>query len=75
MYTRIKQLYREPESYIGKTVMVGAWVRTVRDSKALGFIELHDGSFFKTLQVVVEVNIFTGDGCTQDDVHSAALVD
>ena len=31
---------------------VGGWVRSVRDSKTFGFIVLHDGSFFETLQIV-----------------------
>jgi asparaginyl-tRNA synthetase len=33
---------------------VAGWVRTIRDSKAFGFIELNDGSFFKNLQIVFE---------------------
>lgn len=50
----IKQLFREPDAYIGKTVKISGWVRTVRDSKTFGFIELNDGSFFKNLQIVFE---------------------
>ncbi len=38
----------------GKTVRVSGWVRTVRDSKTFGFIELNDGTFFKNLQIVFE---------------------
>lgn len=38
----------------GATVTVGGWARTVRDSKSIGFIELNDGSNFKSLQVVFE---------------------
>lgn len=48
----IKDLYRNTENYIDKTVEVAGWVRTVRDSKAFGFIELNDGSFFNNLQIV-----------------------
>ena len=33
---------------------VSGWVRTVRDSKAFGFIELNDGTYFKNLQIVLE---------------------
>ena len=47
----IKDLYRNTENYIDKTVEVAGWVRTVRDSKAFGFIELNDGSFFNNLQI------------------------
>ncbi|ACL76902.1 asparagine--tRNA ligase [Ruminiclostridium cellulolyticum] len=53
-YTEIKRLFRSPDEYIGKTITVPGWVRTVRDSKTFGFIELNDGTFFKNLQVVFE---------------------
>ena len=35
-------------------VTVCGWAKTVRDSKSVGFIELSDGSSFKSLQVVFE---------------------
>ena len=47
--TEIKQIYKDIASYADKTVTVCGWVRTVRDSKAFGFIELNDGSFFKNI--------------------------
>ena len=50
--TTVKELYRDRASYIGKEVTVGGWVRSIRDSKTFGFIVLHDGSFFETLQIV-----------------------
>lgn len=50
----IKMLYREPELYYNRSVEIAGWVRTVRDSKTFGFIELNDGSFFKNVQVVFE---------------------
>jgi len=43
-----------------KECTVSGWVRTVRDSKAFGFIELNDGTYFKNLQIVLE------DGITED---------
>ena len=43
----IKDLYRNTENYIDKTVEVAGWVKTARDSKVFGFIELNDGSFFQ----------------------------
>lgn len=36
-----------------KEVKVCGWARTIRDSKAIGFIELNDGAF-KSVQVVLE---------------------
>src|SRR5690606_32919901 len=52
--TSVKSLYRESEKYIDSNIVVAGWVRTIRDSKAFGFIELNDGTFFKNLQVVFE---------------------
>ena len=53
----IKELFRNSETYGGQQVEVCGWVRTIRDSKALGFIELNDGTFFKNLQIVFEDGI------------------
>ena len=48
----IKDLYRNAEKYLDKEVEISGWVRTVRDSKTFGFIELNDGSFLNNLQIV-----------------------
>ncbi len=48
----IKSLYRDTKEYLGKSILVSGWVRTSRSSKDFGFIELNDGSFFKSLQIV-----------------------
>lgn len=50
----IKSIFRDTETYGGKEVTVSGWVRTIRVSKNFGFIELNDGSFFKSLQIVIE---------------------
>ena len=47
----IKELFAHPESYYDKTVTVAGWARTVRDSKAFGFVELNDGGCFRNLLV------------------------
>lgn len=52
--TTIKQLYRDLVNYTSQNVKVAGWVRTMRESKTFGFIELNDGSFFKNIQVVFE---------------------
>ena len=54
MKTVIKSLFRDMENYGGKEVTVSGWVRTVRASNAFGFIELNDGSFFSSIQIVIE---------------------
>ena len=56
----IRDLYLAPPEAGIKECTVSGWVRTVRDSKAFGFIELNDGTCFKNLQIVLE------DGHTRD---------
>ena len=48
----VKDLYRQTKSYENKKITIEGWVRTVRDSKTFGFIELNDGTFFKNVQIV-----------------------
>ncbi|NMP36640.1 MAG: asparagine--tRNA ligase [Clostridiales bacterium] len=50
----IAELYKSAEKYAGGSVSVSGWVRTARTSKALGFLEINDGSAFKNLQIVFE---------------------
>ncbi len=50
----IKQLFTDVSAYQDQKVTISGWVKTIRDSKALGFMELNDGSSFKNLQVVFE---------------------
>jgi len=48
----VKELYKNSGNYINKTIKVGGWLRSVRDSKTFGFLVLNDGTFFETLQIV-----------------------
>ena len=50
----IKDLYKKHNEVQGQEIQVSGWVRTIRSSKVFGFIELNDGSFFKSVQVVFE---------------------
>ena len=52
--TEIKKLYDNAEAFVDGEITVAGWIRSNRDSKALGFIELNDGSYFKGVQVVFE---------------------
>ncbi|MCI9272404.1 MAG: asparagine--tRNA ligase [Clostridiales bacterium] len=54
--TEIAQIYGDVSAYSGKTITICGWVRTIRDSKALGFMECNDGSCFKGIQVVFEAD-------------------
>lgn len=53
-FIEIKELYRNKDEYIDKTVKIAGWIRTSRMSKNFGFIELNDGSFFKNMQIVID---------------------
>ncbi len=52
--TQLKSIFTKSADFDGKEVTVCGWARTIRDSKAFGFIELNDGSCFKSCQVVFD---------------------
>ena len=49
-----RDIFKNTEKYLGKEIVVTGWIRQIRDSKKLGFIELNDGSFFKSIQIIFE---------------------
>jgi asparaginyl-tRNA synthetase len=56
-FTSISSLYKDYKSLLNTQIAVNGWVRTIRDSKTFGFIELNDGSCLKNLQIVFEDNL------------------
>ncbi len=48
----VKDLYKNTDTFVDKEITLEGWVKTVRDSKTFGFIELNDGTFFKNVQIV-----------------------
>ncbi len=48
----VKDFYKKTEEFVQKEITIEGWVKTVRDSKTFGFIELNDGTFFKNVQIV-----------------------
>ena len=48
----VKEIYNNKKEFENQVITLEGWVRTVRDSKTFGFIELNDGSFFKNIQIV-----------------------
>lgn len=71
----VKNLYKETEKYSGKEVTLSGWVRTIRDSKAFGFIELNDGSFFKNVQIVFDESLENFKEITKFPVSSSITVE
>ncbi|AFM40232.1 asparaginyl-tRNA synthetase [Desulfosporosinus acidiphilus SJ4] len=53
----VKQIFRETEKFLNQTLEISGWVRTIRTSKAFGFIEINDGSFFENIQVVFDESL------------------
>jgi aspartyl/asparaginyl-tRNA synthetase len=56
MTTHISDIYAKPETFYGQPVVVKGWVRFMRTQKkdTMIFIDLYDGTDFKTLSVVIE---------------------
>ena len=73
-FTTVKELYADRTSHIGSDITVGGWVRSVRDSKTFGFLVLHDGTFFETLQVVYSDKLENFDQISRLNVGSAVIV-
>ena len=72
--TTVKEIYRNREEYLDKEITVGGWVRSVRDSKTFGFIVLHDGSFFETLQIVYHDSMDNFQEISKLNVGAAIIV-
>jgi asparaginyl-tRNA synthetase len=50
-FSSVKQAFKLP---VGSEIVLRGWVRSRRDSKGVTFVELNDGSRFKSMQLVVE---------------------
>ncbi len=48
------EIFAAPEKYIDKDITVCGWVRSVRDSKTVGFVALNDGTCLAGMQIVVD---------------------
>ncbi len=71
----VKSLYRESEKYADQDVCISGWIRTLRSSKAFGFIEVNDGSFFKNLQVVFEDSLENFKEIEKLSISSSIIVE
>ena len=70
----VRELYRNIDEYIDKEVEVSGWVKTIRDSKTFGFIELNDGSFFKNVQIVIDDKLKNFDEVCKYTISSSIKV-
>ncbi len=70
----IRELFKNTQQYIDKDIEVCGWVRSVRASKAFGFIVLNDGTFFEPLQVVFHDTMPNFEEVSKLNVGSALIV-
>ena len=70
----VKELYKTPEAYLDKEITIGGWIRSLRDSKAFGFIVVSDGSYFEPLQVVYHDNLTNFAEINKLNVGTAVIV-
>ena len=72
---KIGAIYADAQNFTGRELTVCGWVRTVRDMKNFGFIELNDGSCFKSLQVVfARETLANYDDIAKQNVGAALIV-
>ncbi len=70
----IRELYKNREEYLDKEITVGGWVRSIRDSKAFGFIVVNDGTFFEPLQIVYHDTMENFEEISRLNVGAAIIV-
>ncbi|NLW46629.1 MAG: asparagine--tRNA ligase [Firmicutes bacterium] len=71
----VKNVFKDPKVYLNQTIRICGWVKTIRDQKTFGFIELNDGTFFKNIQVVVEESMPNFGKIIKLSVGSALIVE
>ena len=71
----IKKIYRDFALFKDTDVTIEGWVRTLRCSKAFGFIEINDGSFFKNVQVVFDTTLTNFEEISKLTIGSSIKVD
>lgn len=72
--TDIRNLFRDKELYENRTVCVGGWVRSKRNSKTFGFLVISDGTFFEPLQVVFDDSLENYTEISHLNVGAAVIV-
>lgn len=72
--TTIKQLFKNKEDYIDQSISVGGWIRSVRDSKAFGFLVINDGTSFQTLQIVYGNELENFEDISKLNVGAAVII-
>ena len=74
MYTKLFDVFRNPKSFLEKEFIIAGWIKTIRDNKNFSFMELNDGSFFKSIQVVFDNNLNNFDEINKLGIGSSVIV-
>ena len=71
---KIAEIFQSPETFSEQSITVCGWARTIRNMKTFGFVELNDGSCFKSLQIVLDNNTLNNyDEVTKQNVGTAFI--
>lgn len=52
----IRKIFKELDTFNNKEITLAGWVKSTRDSKNFGFMDLNDGTCFKNAQIVFDAN-------------------
>ena len=70
----VKDIFLEPEKYIGREVTLGGWVRSIRANNNFGFVVLNDGTTLQTMQIVVGAELANYQEITRQNVGAALII-
>lgn len=71
----IKEVFIGAKDLLNQSIRVCGWVKTIRDQKTFGFIELNDGTYFKNLQVVIEEGLANFNQVVKLSLGSALIIE
>lgn len=71
---KLSDINKNYKNLDGKDVVVAGWVRNLRDSKKIAFIELNDGSHFKSTQVVLDESVDNYNDIVSLNIGSSIIV-
>lgn len=69
------QIHNNLDSYKDSSVTIGGWVRSARDNKSFGFIDMNDGTTFKGVQIVVNDSLENFSELVKLNTGSSILVE
>ncbi|MDO5557544.1 MAG: asparagine--tRNA ligase [Clostridia bacterium] len=70
----IKEIYLNKDKFMEKEVIINGWIRNHRKQKDFGFIDFHDGSCFKSIQVVYDNKLADFDEIQKFKIGSSISV-